>query len=157
MRCNLTAHLPSHVMLPEHRLESLLDQARKYQASTCSYHVGSSSSTPFSLLTDHSCSRQAFPNYCTAVLSAHNDEVWTLAFSHNGRYLATAGADRTVCVWSVEEDFDHLHTLKGHKDGIFCLAWSPDDTILLSSADLTIKMWDPKVRLCSGLRNRLRG
>lgn len=32
-----------------------------------------------------------------------------------------------------------------HADPIACLAWSPDDTILLTAAESTIKMWNTHV------------
>ena len=35
------------------------------------------------------------------VLSAHTGPIWTMKFSHDGSYLATAGQDSTVFVWLV--------------------------------------------------------
>ena len=86
-------------MIPERRLETLLEQSKAYQKSTCPYHT---SDEPISLLIDHNCSRRAFPNATLHCLKDHSDEVWTLAFSHDGRFLATAGADRRILIWSVE-------------------------------------------------------
>lgn len=37
--------------------------------------------------------------------------------------------------------------LEGHDDGITCIAWSPDDALLLTSAEDCIKLWDVAVRL----------
>ena len=54
-----SAFLPASVMLPPHRLRTLLNQAVELQKEKCPYHnskleVGMHS---FSLLTDHLCSR----------------------------------------------------------------------------------------------------
>ena len=40
----------------------------------------------------------------------------------------------------------HLH-LRDHQFPVGCLAWSLDDTILLSSCETLIKMWNTEVRL----------
>ena len=39
----------------------------------------------------------------------------------------------------------HLH-LRDHEFAAVCLAWSLDDTVLLSSCEQFIKMWDTEVR-----------
>ena len=57
--CFSTAFLPASVMLPPHRLRTLLNQAIELQKEKCPYHntkleVGMHS---FSLLSDHLCSR----------------------------------------------------------------------------------------------------
>lgn len=37
----------------------------------------------------------------TNVLAEHNDEVWNVEWSPDGRYLASGGADRTVIIWHI--------------------------------------------------------
>ena len=42
-----------------------------------------------------------------------------------------------------------LHTLRGHRDWIGRIAWSPDGRKLASpSADETIRLWDPETGQC---------
>lgn len=43
--------------------------------------------------------RDHLPRVTTAVLTQHDDEVWFVAFSHDGRFLATASKDCTAIVW----------------------------------------------------------
>jgi len=59
MFVSFSAFLPASVMLPPHRLRTLLNQAVELQKEKCPYHntkleVGYHS---FSLLSDHLCSR----------------------------------------------------------------------------------------------------
>ena len=39
-----------------------------------------------------------------------------------------------------------IHSLKGHEEAVSFLAWSPDDTMLLTcSNDNKVRLWDAKV------------
>lgn len=40
-------------------------------------------------------------DYLAQVLEVHNDEVWFLQFSHDGRYLASSSKDCTAIIWEV--------------------------------------------------------
>ena len=50
-------------------------------------------------------------------LLGHTDEVWTLAMSPDGKYLASGGKDRRVGVWDVEKD-EWVKGFGGHRDCI---------------------------------------
>jgi hypothetical protein len=86
-------------MIPQRRLETLLEQAKEQQRTQCRYHAAD---TPISLYSDHVCDRSVFPTVTTHILHGHADEVWRVDFSHDGRYLATAGADGSVMVWKAK-------------------------------------------------------
>jgi WD40 repeat protein len=68
--------------------------------------------------------------------------VYGAAYSPDGRYIATAGDDRLVRIWSADTGKELL-TLRGHNDGINRVAFSPDGRALASaSEDSTVRVWD---------------
>ncbi|KAH7341082.1 WD40-repeat-containing domain protein [Rhizoctonia solani] len=140
------------IMLPPRRLDTLLSHARTYQRSSCTHHAGSQADKAFSLYVNHSCSRTQFPTLTTHILAEHLDEVWRLEWSHDGQFLASASQDKTAIIWKIADlppDADPTtrqcvaeRVLSGHEYAVNALAWSPDDKILLTSAEHIIKMWD---------------
>lgn len=46
--------------------------------------------------------RSGIPTVSRRVLESHTNEVWYISFSHNGKYLASASADRRVIIWNLE-------------------------------------------------------
>jgi len=143
---NVQSYIPSSLMIPPRRFVTLLDQARLHQISQCIYHNAPITPQHFSLYADHTCDTDLFPRITTTILQVHTDEVWSLEWSHSGKFLASASKDKSVIVWSVGPNTNpdislHLH-LQDHQFPVGCLAWSLDDTILLSSCEQLIKMWN---------------
>jgi WD40 repeat protein/tRNA A-37 threonylcarbamoyl transferase component Bud32 len=65
-----------------------------------------------------------------------------VAFSPNGKRLATAGVDTTVSVWDATAARPPLFTLSEHTQPVFCVAFTPDGRHLASAgADHTARIW----------------
>jgi elongator complex protein 2 len=82
-----------------------------------------------------------------AVLRGHESTVVCLAFSPDDSLLASAGKDRSICLYRcAESSSSHCATLlvhpKAHRRIIWDLAWSPDGSVLGSvSRDGSFKLW----------------
>jgi WD40 repeat protein len=136
------------VMIPEHRLATLLTSVQEDQILDCRYH--NTTAQP-SLYTDHDCPADDFPLHTYLELAHHTDEVWHLEFSPDGTMLATAGRDGLVCVydtarWRLKYEFreherSHHHAPTSSSAvpssstddrGVCYVSFSPDSTHLIS-------------------------
>ncbi|KAI5780824.1 WD40 domain-containing protein [Geopyxis carbonaria] len=141
----LSKFISPSIMLPAHRLASLLQQVKETQISNCLYH---NASNPPSLYSDHTCDRNQYPMLTTQVLANHADEVYCVKFSNDGQRLASASRDKSIIIWDVE-NFQPLHTLAEHSKEVTYVEWSPDDSRLIScSQDRQAKIWDTKTGKC---------
>src|SRR5579864_6994353 len=78
---------------------------------------------------------------CTT-LTGHDKAVRWLAYSPDGKTLASASMDHTIKLWDAASGKE-LKTLKGHKQSVRCVAYSPDgNTIASGGYDHAIKLWD---------------
>ncbi len=80
-------------------------------------------------------------------LTGFADRVVALAFSHNGKLLATGGGvptgDGEVKVFDVGTGKLVVEIKNGHSDTVFGVAFSPDDKILATgAADKFVKTWE---------------
>eukprot|EP01134_Creolimax_fragrantissima_P001283 CFRG1283T1 len=139
---SLQEYFPATLMIKENRLNVLIDQALEYQRSTCVYHNQNDICTLPSLLIDHNCTLESLPRVTKHVFKDHDDEVWYVKFSNNGKMLASASKDCTVRVWEVST-YKLMYTLEGHALPISFVGWCPDDKLILScSNDKTLRLWD---------------
>jgi WD40 repeat protein len=77
-----------------------------------------------------------------ALLNGHTNVVNSLAFSRDGRYIASGSSDGTVRVWDVDAR-KSVFSLSGHQDAVEAVAFSPDGQRLVSgSRDKTLRLWE---------------
>jgi WD40 repeat protein len=75
-------------------------------------------------------------------LTGHTDWVRSVAFSPDGRLLASSSWDWTIKLWDVASG-SLVRTLSVHTNIITSVPFSPDGRLLASgSRDRTIKLWD---------------
>lgn len=95
-----------------------------------------------SLSPDSFFSRDPLPSF---KLEGHEDEVYKLAFSDDGRWLATASLDGTARLWDVTAADPASTSLElvGHEADINAVAFSPDSHWLVTASDdRTARLWD---------------
>jgi WD40 repeat protein len=75
-------------------------------------------------------------------LIGHTADVICIAFSPDGRRIATTSYDRTVKLWDTATGRE-VFTLRGHSAGVVALAFSPDGRRIVSGGlDNTARVWD---------------
>ncbi|MBK8979450.1 MAG: serine/threonine protein kinase [Planctomycetes bacterium] len=71
---------------------------------------------------------------------AHDNQVFTVAWSPDGSRLASAGRDQQVRVW--DRSTGAVTVLRGHGNAVWGLAYSPDgDRLASASEDGTLRIW----------------
>ncbi|HZT99341.1 MAG TPA: serine/threonine-protein kinase [Ktedonobacteraceae bacterium] len=72
----------------------------------------------------------------------HSNFVWGgVAWSPNGKRIASGSSDQTVQVWDAA-DGGNVFTYRGHANIVLAVAWSPDGKRIASANGLTVQVWD---------------
>ena len=78
-------------------------------------------------------------------LEGHEDWVRSVAFSPDGKLLATGSEDHTVRIWDIrtgKAGGNPLHVLQGHGGWIRSVAFSPDGRTIAAAGDAnTLRLW----------------
>ena len=72
----------------------------------------------------------------------HTDQIESVAFSPDGKFVATASDDRTARLWEIATGKD-IRQFIGHEGQVKSVTFSPDGKYLLTgSDDTTARLWD---------------
>ncbi|HLO87699.1 MAG TPA: DUF4062 domain-containing protein [Nostocaceae cyanobacterium] len=77
----------------------------------------------------------------------HTDRVLSIAFSPDGRYLASSSRNKTICLINIETLNEQTYLEKNHddrhKDQVHSIAFHPDNKLLVSGGfDKKLKLWE---------------
>ncbi|MEM9271708.1 MAG: hypothetical protein AAGA80_01920 [Cyanobacteria bacterium P01_F01_bin.143] len=75
-------------------------------------------------------------------LTGHQDAVWSVAISSDGKSIVSGSKDNTVKLWDIANQSE-VHPFTGHQDAVWSVAISSDGKYLVSGSwDNTVKLWD---------------
>ncbi len=84
---------------------------------------------------------------CLAVLEGHTNLPFGLKWSNDGFCLASGSFDQTVRVWRVDSG-ECIAVLEGHAGGVERVAWSPDDSQIVTYFPQVVCIWDVSTWEC---------
>jgi WD40 repeat protein len=105
-----------------------------------------------SLPTGHDFAKRvnfAHSDLAKSVFTQAFDRITSVAFSPDGKLLATSDVVGQIRVWQVV-DGQQLLTFQGHTNWVSSIAFSPDGQLLAvsGSSDPTVKLWEVSTGQC---------
>ncbi|QZH62464.1 TIR domain-containing protein [Mycolicibacterium farcinogenes] len=80
-------------------------------------------------------------------IKGHTGDVKGVAFSPDGKLIASTAGDATIRLWDTETRNPIGEPMRGHEGIVFPLAFSPDSSrIVTGGADKTVRLWDVAIR-----------
>ncbi len=75
------------------------------------------------------------------IYGKHTDSVQAIAWSPDGKYLATGGRDKLIHIWDTTTG-NKIFTYAKHSTYVYGLAWSPDGRRIISTSFAAVHIWD---------------
>lgn len=81
--------------------------------------------------------------------NGHNRGISDIAWSPDGKYLASASDDTTIAIWSLPDDpnsiIEPCRKLTGHASYVYCVGFGANGSILASGGfDDCLRLWDTR-------------